>query len=127
MIFYKKRKNALLLGAVLLQSGNYVLELRMTNPWDKNWLRGLASLLSILAFLASLIPVLFGLLFLTSLLHYSMLACITFLSPIVAILSLFPYQIRPSCMSAAITLFAVLLVIATWCVWLSDKAKGIIH
>jgi hypothetical protein len=53
----------------------------MSNPWDKSWLRAMASLISILALLASLLPVLFGLLFITSLLHYSMLTWMTFLSP----------------------------------------------
>ena len=99
----------------------------MNNPWDRDWLRALASFLSIGAFLASLLPCLFGLLFLTNLLRNEGLALITFTSPVVAIASLFPYQLRPCGATATITLISVVLVTATCFMWLSDGAKGIIH
>ena len=99
----------------------------MSNPWDRDWLRATASLASIVAFLAALLPCVFGLLFLSSLLGHMGLALMTFSSPVVAIISLFPYQMKPCGATATFTILSVILVAVTWLVWLSDSAKGIIH
>ncbi len=51
----------------------------------------------------------------------------TFASPVIAIASFFPYQMRPCGATAMFTLISVILVTVTWLMWFSDSAKGIIH
>jgi hypothetical protein len=93
----------------------------------KGLMRWLVTFAGIFGFLASLFYLGFGLLFFNNLEKHTALMFLTFASPLFVIASIFSYQVKPSGKTASWTLLSVLLVTATWMLWLSDGARGIIH
>ena len=83
--------------------------------------------LSVFAIFASLFSLGFGLLFFSNLQQHALLTFFTLMSPLFAVVSIFPYQMKPSGWTATWVLASVLLVLVTWFLWVSDSAKGIIH
>ena len=95
-----------------------------TNPTSKLWLAAIASTLTILI---SIVPLGFGLMFSDALREHPIILFMTYASPILAVSSYIAFQFKPNKSTALLTLFSVLFVVATWCLWLSDHANGIIH
>lgn len=95
--------------------------------WFQGWVKGLMAFLGILAIFASLFLLGLGLLFFNNLQEHFLLTFFTLVSPLFAVVSVFPYQTQPSGWTATWALASALLVLVIWMLWMSDGAKGIIH
>lgn len=95
--------------------------------WENRGVKTLVAFASILAIMASLLTLLFGLLFFDNLRHHTLLKFLTLASPLVAIAAMIPYQLKPGGRNACFVVLSVLWVVITSILWLSDSAKGIIH
>lgn len=95
--------------------------------WFQGWVKGLMAFLGILAIFASLLSLGFGLLFFNNLQEHLLLTFFTLVSPLFAVVSIFPYQMKPSGWTATWSLASILLVLVTWMLWTSGSAKGMIH
>jgi hypothetical protein len=100
----------------------------ITNQWDKEWLRAITSLVSIVLLLISLAPLLLALIFISDFVSASsdnkLLMVLACSSSVISCISIFAFQIKPSLATMIFTMLAAAYVAGTWLFWFLPFAKG---